>query len=67
MRLDLAALLLSLASVARPADAPPATAKLELSEKVFDAGQVQRGTPIRHQFMLKNVGTAEMSVDAKPG
>jgi hypothetical protein len=48
------------------APAPPA-GKLDVAEPVYDAGKVERGTTIRHTFVLKNVGAAELSVDAKPG
>lgn len=65
MRSVLASILLAFAAVARGEDAP--APRLEVPEAVYDAGKVQRGTPLRHAFVLKNVGTAEMSVDAKPG
>ena len=71
MRTGLAALLLlSLASQARaaagPATAPPA-GSLEVSEPVYDAGKVERGVTVRHEFVLKNIGQAELSINAKPG
>ena len=71
MRTGLAALLLlSLASVARAADAPataPAAGSLEVPEPVYDAGTVERGVTLRHAFALKNIGQAELSINAKPG
>ena len=71
MRTGLAALLLfSLASVARAADAPataPAAGSLEVPEAVYDAGKVDRGVTVRHEFVLKNVGPGELSINAKPG
>ena len=71
MKAGLAALvLLSLACVARaddgPTPAPPASS-LEVSEPVYDAGRVERGVTLRHAFMLKNIGQAELSINAKPG
>ena len=67
----LAALLLfSLASVARAADAPapaPAARSLEVPEAVSDAGKVEQGVTVHHDFVLKNVGQAELSINAKPG
>ena len=71
MRMAPAALLLfSLASVARAADAPataPAAGSLEVPETVYDAGKVDRGVTVRHEFVLKNVGPGELSINAKPG
>jgi len=71
MRTGLAALVLfSLASVARAADAPataPAAGSLEVPEAVYDAGKVDRGVTVRHEFVLKNVGPGELSINAKPG
>jgi len=71
MRTGFAALLLlSLASVARAADAPataPAAGSLEVPEAVYDAGKVDRGVTIRHEFVLKNIGQAALSINAKPG
>ena len=49
-----------------PAPAPPARG-LEVPELVYDAGKVERGATVRHSFILKNIGTAELSIDAKPG
>jgi len=61
--------LLALAAAGRadePRPAPPA-ATLEAPEPTWDAGKVVRGTTLSHAFLLKNVGTAELSIDAKPG
>src|SRR2546429_8843975 len=62
MRTGLAALLLfSLAAVARAADPPaaaPAAGSLEVPEAVYDAGKIDRGVTVRHQFVLKNIGQA---------
>ena len=74
-------LLLALATLARaegeppapPAAAPPATppaaapAAFEVVDRVYDAGKIDRGTVLKHVFTLKNVGTTELSIDAKPG
>ena len=71
MRTGLAALLLfSLASAARAADAPataPPAGSLEVPEAVYDAGKVDRGVTVRHEFVLKNIGQAALSINAKPG
>ncbi len=71
MRTGFAALLLlSLASVARAADAPataPVAGSLEVPETVYDAGKVDRGVTVRHEFVLKNIGQAALSINAKPG
>jgi hypothetical protein len=66
MRVNLPAALaaLVLLSVAR-ADEP--RARLEVPERVYDGGRIERGAKLEHTFLLKNVGTAELSVDAKPG
>ena len=64
------ALLLALVVAARAEDAappaPPRTA-LEVAESTWDAGKITRGTTLSHAFLLKNVGTTELSIDAKPG
>ena len=65
-----ALLLLFVASAARAEDvsAPaPAAGSLEVAERVYDAGKIARGVTLQHTFLLKNVGTAELSIDAKPG
>jgi len=65
-----ALLLFSLASVARAADAPataPPAGSLEVPEAVYDAGKVDRGVTVRHEFVLKDVGPGELSINAKPG
>ena len=72
MRTALAALLIaSLAWMARADDAPPGPpapgGRVEASVIMYDAGNVDRGVIVRHEFLLKNVGTGQLSVDAKPG
>jgi hypothetical protein len=65
-----ALLLLSMTSAAGADDAAaptPPSGSLEVPELVYDAGKVKQGVTIRHEFVLKNVGAAELSVDAKPG
>jgi hypothetical protein len=47
--------------------APIATGRLAVAAREYDAGKVDRGTTVVHTFLLKNVGAAELSVDAKPG
>ena len=65
-------LLLALVVAARAEDAappaPPAPkTTLEIAEPTWDAGKITRGTTLSHAFQLKNVGTTELSIDAKPG
>jgi hypothetical protein len=60
-------ILVCLAAVAGAADVPAPAGILEVAERVYDAGKIDRGTTLRHSFLLKNVGTAELSIDAKPG
>ena len=49
-------------------DAPPSPAgKLEIAERMHDAGRVDRGAPLSHSFVLRNTGTGDLHVDAKPG
>ena len=69
MRASLIALLLAaVLGVARADDAPtPPPASLDVPERVYDAGKIERGMTLRHTFTVKNVGTAELSIDAKPG
>jgi len=65
-----ALLLLSITSTAGAdnASAPtPPSGSLEVPELVYDAGKIKQGVTIRHEFLLKNIGAAELSVDAKPG
>jgi hypothetical protein len=65
MRAVLIAILLASGVWAAGGDA--AAPRLEVAERVHDAGDIQRGVTLRHEFVLKNTGTAELSVDAKPG
>jgi len=71
MKKALAALVLVGFAWAARADGNPSPAQpagsLEVPELVYDAGRVDRGVTIRHSFVLKNVGTADLSIDAKPG
>jgi len=65
-----ALLLLGLVAPVWADEAPPPgapRARLEATERTFDAGKVDQGVPLKHTFVLKNVGDAEMKVDAKPG
>lgn len=41
--------------------------RLEVPEPVYDAGKVDKGTAVRHSFVLKNGGTAEIAIKATPG
>ena len=61
MRLALALVLIVSVSQARSA------ATLEVTDRVYDAGKVDRGAAVRHEFILRNVGTEELAIDAKPG
>ena len=61
MRLVFALLLLVAATEVRSA------AVLEVNDRMYDAGRVDRGATVRHEFRLKNIGTAELTIDAKPG
>jgi len=61
----LAVLTIAASSAAGPD--PAASPSLEANELVYDAGKVSRGITLTHTFLLKNVGTADLSVDAKPG
>ena len=46
---------------------PVVAAEIDVPERVFDAGKVQRGTTLRHDFVVRNPGTEPLSIDAKPG
>jgi hypothetical protein len=62
--------LLALARAARADEAGPPVpphGELAVPERTYDAGKVERGVTIRHAFVVKNVGTGQLSVDAKPG
>ena len=61
----LAVLAIAASSAAGPD--PAASPSLEANELVYDAGKVSRGVTLTHTFLLKNIGTADLSVDAKPG
>jgi hypothetical protein len=59
--------LLALVSTAYADEAAPPTDTLQVVERDYDAGKIERGATLTHTFLLKNVGPAELSVDAKPG
>ncbi len=68
IRIAACLLLVLAAAVASAAEGAPAkSSALEAAELVYDGGRVARGTKLAHTFLLKNVGAAELSVDAKPG
>jgi hypothetical protein len=48
----------------KPAGPP---GKAEIPELAFDAGSVERGTEIKHDFVIKSTGTNDLTIDAKPG
>jgi hypothetical protein len=52
------------ATAAAPAGPP---GKAEIKELVFDAGNIERGPDLKHDFVIKNVGQYDLTVDAKPG
>ena len=62
-------LLLALVVAARAEDAAPPAPRtaLEVAEPTWDAGKITRGNNLSHAFLLKNVGTTELAIDAKPG
>jgi hypothetical protein len=60
-----ALVLLALMSAAARAAEPGPT--LVVAERIHDAGEIERGVTLKHAFVLKNTGTADLSVDAKPG
>ena len=62
-----ALLLLAFVSAAHAGEVAPVTGSLQVAERDYDAGKIERGVRLMHTFVLKNVGTAELSVDAKPG
>ena len=65
MRAIAAAIVVALACRAAAADAP--AGRLEVPEPVYDAGTIEHGAPLRHDFVVKNTGTAALAIDAKPG
>jgi hypothetical protein len=60
-------LLLAFVSAAHADEAAPAAGSIQVAEREYDAGKIERGVRLTHTFLLKNIGTAELSVDAKPG
>ena len=65
--IDAALLLLAFVSAAHADEAAPSTGSLQVAERDYDAGKIERGVTLKHTFLLTNAGTAELSVDAKPG
>ena len=66
----LALLLLALVAPAWADEAPAPAAprpRVEATDRTFEAGKIDQGVPLKHTFLLKNVGDAELKVDAKPG
>jgi hypothetical protein len=64
-----AALLLSAAFLLRAGDPPPAAApRAEVPVASFDAGTVLASQPVRHDYVIKNTGSAPLTIkDVKPG
>ena len=50
-----------------PIDTTPTGGKIELAETSYHAGTVERGVKIQHTFIVKNVGTGDLRIHAKPG
>lgn len=50
-----------------PPEPEGARGKLEAPERLFDAGTVDRGAIISHDFELRNIGNGTLTVDARPG
>ncbi len=56
------------APAAAPSAAPDAPApRAQIQKPSHHAGKVEQGAIVRHSYLIKNIGTAELSVDAKPG
>ena len=64
MRFALVVLLLAFGA---PAAADSSAPRIEAPETLFDAGTVDAGTPIRHTFVLRNTGGADLHVTVQPG
>jgi hypothetical protein len=62
-----ALVLLVFVSTAHADEIAPSTGALQVAERDYDAGKIERGVTLKHTFLLKNAGMAELSVDAKPG
>jgi hypothetical protein len=63
-----AAIVVALALACRAAAGDEAPAgRLEVPEPVYDAGTIEHGASLRHDFVVKNTGTAPLAIDAKPG
>jgi len=46
---------------------PPAGGIMVIEKDLFDVGEVERGQPIEHTFIVKNTGTGPLTIKAKPG
>ena len=46
---------------------PAAGGKAVVEAPSFDAGKIERGGKISHSFIVKNTGTGELALHAKPG
>jgi hypothetical protein len=46
---------------------PAAGGKALVEAPSFDAGKIERGGKITHSFIVKNTGTGELALHAKPG
>ena len=63
--LFLLGVLVPVARAAGEPSEPPAA--LEVPARIYEAGRVDRGTVVKHDFVLKNRGATPLSIDAKPG
>ncbi len=52
-------------AVSSQAAEPVATAKAELPETVFEFGNIERGTSMSHEFVIRNVGNKPLQVEVE--
>jgi len=50
-----------------PALAAPDGPLVEVKERSFDAGKVDRGVLVTHTFILRNAGKRDLTVGVEPG
>jgi hypothetical protein len=67
MRAAAAAIVVLCALASRAAGDNAPAGRLVVPEPVYDAGTVEHGATLRHDFVVKNAGTAALAIDAKPG
>ena len=60
--------LVAVAASGAPPRLPPADGgAMRLHELSYHAGDVTPGTPVRHTFRVKNVGSGLLSIHVQPG